>query len=196
MIRKRISRFFRDTGGTVTIEAVIIIPLLGWWFLASYVYFDAFNQRNVNLKAAYALSDLLSREMNPVDASYMEGLDDVFRYMTKSSDGDSYIRVSVLQCHANCGAEDSGRMLFADWSYATGSIDGYSTEQNDNGNLESRLGDRIPFIPVGDRVIVVETYMNYESPFVGGMSDRIFDNFVVTRPRFVPKLEWDDGATS
>ncbi|WP_369022826.1 TadE/TadG family type IV pilus assembly protein [Rhodovulum iodosum] len=191
-----LSRFSRDTKGSVTVEAVIILPLLVWWFVASYAYFDAFNERNVNLKAAYALSDLLSREMGTVDADYMEGLDDVFQYMTGSSDGDSYIRVSLLRCSANCGADDTGRVLFADWSYATGAIEGYSTDTNDSDNLESRVGDQIPIMPAGDRVIVVETFMDYESPFTGGLSDRVYDNFIVTRPRFVPKLDWDDGGTS
>lgn len=196
MLRNRLSRFLRDTRGSMTVEAVIILPLLGWWLLASYVYYDAFNMRNVNLKAAYALSDMLSRERETVNANYIEGLDDVFQYMTQSADGDSYIRVSVIYCNANCGANDDGRVLFADWSYATGTLAGYSTETNDSGNLESRIGEQIPIMAAGDRVVVVETYMLYKAPFVGGLSDRIYENFVVTRLRFVPQLNWDDGSTS
>ena len=48
--------------------------------------------------------------------------------------------------------------------------------------------NRIPEMADGDRVIIVETEVSYHPAFDVGMNDEVLKQFVVTRPRFIPKL--------
>ena len=52
----------------------------------------------------------------------------------------------------------------------------------------------IPWIASGERVIIVETAIEYEPPFsqnLTGIGERNFIDIVMTRPRFAPQLCWD-----
>jgi hypothetical protein len=57
---------FRDeTRGSIPIEALLAFTFLAWWYVASFQFFDALRQKSINLKAAYTLGDLISRETGP-----------------------------------------------------------------------------------------------------------------------------------
>ena len=72
ILRQAGKRFCTSERGTAPVEAVIVTPLLFWWYLASYQYFDAFREKNASQKAAYAISDLISRETEEIDTAYIE----------------------------------------------------------------------------------------------------------------------------
>ena len=46
LIRRRLARFSSDQTGSTTVEAVLILPLLLWAYVAMFVYFDAFKIQN------------------------------------------------------------------------------------------------------------------------------------------------------
>lgn len=184
---------FRDeTRGSIPIEALLAFTFLAWWYVASFQFFDALRQKSINLKAAYTLGDLISRETGPdpadpakvaVDAAYMNGLNKVFDYLT-TSNRPTWIRVSSVYWDAT---ENKNRI---NWSYATDE----HPAQNDM-TLQDKAG-RIPTMPVGDTVILVETFMAYEPIFNVGLAARWYDTVIVTRPRFASCIPWDHDNCS
>lgn len=177
-LRTAIARFRRDERGWMTAEAVLILPVLVWWYLGSLVFFDAYDARSINLKASYTISDLFSRNLDgQIDANEIEAMSDLFDYLTAGHGTDGALRVSLLHCSKDCG--EAGRELTLDWSYGTNGKDPLT------GADLLIYDDVIPLMALGDRVFVVETFTRYQPPFNVGLSEDSYSNVVVTRPRFV-----------
>lgn len=185
-IRARLSAFRDDARGSLSVEAALVLPLLCWFYVASFVWFDAFKAQNVNLKASYTLADMLSRETDPITESYLKGMNKVYDYLTTSRH-PTYIRVTTVKCTDNCDTE--ARTLELGWSYATN-----GRSPHTNGTLAG-FADRIPLMPKGDTVVLVETFMAYEPLFNAGLPARGFENYIITRPRFAPQLLYAGAGT-
>lgn len=173
-LRRQIRRFARDTRGQLSIEAALMFPLLVWVYIATFTFFETYRADSTNVKAAYAVSDMLSRQTDPVGQVQIDGMRDVFRYMTLAKQ-TPWIRVSVV------GFDGNTDQFVLKWSNAS------------TGHQPALLEDLVPHIPAmtpGDSVIVVETYMPYTPEFKVGLSSFTFRNIVVTRPRFAPQLLW------
>ncbi|GAA0298633.1 TadE/TadG family type IV pilus assembly protein [Rhodovulum strictum] len=185
-------RFARDTQGNMVIELLLMLPFFLWAILGIITYFYGFHMKTINLKGAYTVSDLLSREMEgPVTPAYIEGLDNVFNYITNTADDLGRLRVTLVTCTQNCGVNDTGRVLEIDWSYGTGGLNPMTTD-----DLNTTFEPNIPIMPSNERAILVETQLLYRPPVTSiwfGVETMQMDSFVVTRPRFVPKLEWSGG---
>lgn len=172
-------KFLAETRGAVAMEALIITPILAWAFVGSFVFFDAFRTYATSLKATYAVADVLSRELDWIYGSDIEGFAEIFQHITRNTSGSS-MRVSQV-------AYD-GTNLSIDWSYPTGGET--RLRDSDVGDI----ADQIPIMASGERVILVETFVPYR-PFINvGIDDFEFTNFTVTRPRFTGQLQFDDGT--
>ncbi len=180
VLRARIARFARDLRGSLSMETVLVFPLLMWAYIAMFIYFDAFRVQSTNLKAAYAVSDLLSREA-VVNQDYIDGMNDVFDYLIASSD-PTWLRVTVVKWDEN---DDEYKV---EWSHTTKGKPVHTDATINSPDVVSK----IPVLPVGDKVIVVETHMTYEPIFNVGLGQLSLDNFIVTRPRKGPQLQWSD----
>ncbi|RME15903.1 MAG: pilus assembly protein [Alphaproteobacteria bacterium] len=182
-------RFARDESASLSVEAAIIAPLLLWTFLATYTYFDVFRYKSLALKGNYAISDLLSRETSTINDDDITGIKNVYRYLTQSN-MQSWVRVTVVHCAENCATlNDPGtdRTLEVDWSASSEA--GQDVWTNDT--IMDQFNDIVPSIASGERVIIVETRMQYEPPFAAeltGIDTTEFYDVVVTRPRFAPQL--------
>ncbi len=97
---QRLRLFRADTEGSGTVEAVIVLPMLLWWFITSFQFFEAFKERNVNIKAAFTLADTITRQNTDVDMTFINGLDAAFAYLT-TSDEQSWIRVTSIKKDLN-----------------------------------------------------------------------------------------------
>ena len=175
-------RFARDQSGSLSIEAVLVLPMLAWVLLACFSYFDGLRQANVNIKAAHTISDMLSRETAQVDAGYMTGLNKVLDFLVYSPNPTA-LRVTVARY------DDEARGFDLRWSHSTGRYPAVTA-----AGL-SRMGDRIPMTADGAEVILVETWMDYHAPFVFGLGDQEIYNFVVTSSRFAPELKGPGAGT-
>ena len=175
---RRLRKFRNDDRGTVAIEAVIALPILFWAFLTSFVFFDAYRQSSINLKAAYMVGDMLSRETNAVDNDYLDGMKSLFDYLTKAST-ESRLRITVLQWDA----ED--QEYTRDWSKTKGA----GISELSNADLQS-MHTKLPVMSDNERLILVETWAQYTPPFKIGLAERDMYNFVFTSPRFAPLLRW------
>lgn len=198
-LRRAVTRFARDEDASLSVEMILILPLLIWGFLTVYTIFDVFRARNLALKGNYAVSDLLSRETASIDTTYLNGVKEVFTYLTQGGD-TTWVRVTQVYCTAECG-DNALRELKVDWSRAT---DGQDTYDNTDG--AGVLNETVPLLAYGERAIVVETSVDYTPPFIppmlktvardgydhgwGFMKRNTFIDTVITEPRFGPQLCW------
>ena len=174
------AEFLRREDGSVAIETVILLPMLFWAYLSMFSIFDAFRQYSINQKAAFTISDMISRETLPIDNAYLDGAQDLLDYMTRSR-GDVSLRVSVVTFDAN-------RDIYKrDWSQTRG-----TAQPLTNNDVRDWHG-KLPVLAHNDRLVLVETWTDYDPPFNTGLEDRVIRNFVFTRPRYAPRVLWDPG---
>ena len=131
-------------------------------------------------KAAYTISDMISRETLPIDGAYLDGAHTLFDALTRTPQ-DSSIRVSILQY------DGQNNRMKLDWSKTRGS----------SAALEEQSirawTDRLPKLVNGERIIIVETAASYDPPFNTGLEQREIKNFIFTRPRYAPQILWTDA---
>ncbi|RYG93165.1 pilus assembly protein [Loktanella sp. IMCC34160] len=172
-------RFRRDDQGSIAVEAILVFPVLFWAVLATFVYFDAFRSQSNNLKAAFTISDALSRESGYVTPEYLTSLHRLQEALT-SSNHDSRIRVTVIRYDEGADAYN------VVWSQQQGGANPLTT-----ATLLS-MRDRLPVMPDNEILILYENWIAYEPIFSIGLDAFTFQNMVFTRPRFTPdQLCWN-----
>lgn len=174
-LKQKMLHFLKETQASMSVEAVLVFPLLWTVLLASWVFFDAYRAKNINIKAAYTVSDLLSREIDVIDADYLEGLNDILSYLVGKDDG-TWLRVTVLSYDED---EDDLELI---WSEATGTSNGYTSANYDG------IKDQIPVMADGDTAIVLETSSDWTPLVDVGLTSQTYANLVVVSPRFAPQL--------
>ncbi|MDJ1007959.1 MAG: hypothetical protein QNJ13_09065 [Paracoccaceae bacterium] len=175
-LKRACASYARRTEGGLSVEAILMFPMLAWAYMGMYFFFDAYRQQNINLKAAYTVSDMLSREVDVIYWKDIEGLNRVLDFLTASAN-PTQIRVSVVYFDA-----DTDRHMLV-WSRGTrGKLDLTQNQINDS------YSDQIPIMADSDTAILVETWAYYEPTVNIGLSDVTFDNMIVTSPRFAPQL--------
>ncbi|MCE6960555.1 pilus assembly protein [Cereibacter sphaeroides] len=179
--------FADDRSGTALSEFVIVLPILLWAWLGMYTFWDAYATMNRVQKAAFTVSDALSRSSGVVDGAYLEGIDDLMGHLIG---GNRERRTRITSIGWN-PTENDYRVM---WSY---SPDGAMTALN-TGTID-QIRARLPILTDLETIVVVETNVDYSPPFalitIGsleiGLNDRTFSELVVTRPRFVVKVCFD-----
>lgn len=183
---RSIRRFASAERASMAVEGVIVLPLLLFAYGGMFVFWDAFKTQNIAQKAAYTVSDMISREITSIDQNYFDGLHSMLDYLTYRKH-DSKLRVTVVRNVLPEGADEPELIL--SWSQASPGwmpIDDIATIENS-----------VPPIAIGDELIIVETSMDYK-PLLTlgeglGIGDQELYHFIGTRPRFAPQIKWDDG---
>ncbi|WP_108483403.1 TadE/TadG family type IV pilus assembly protein [Oceaniglobus ichthyenteri] len=183
-IQKKLRLFTGDENGSYAIETALIVPMLLWGMLATYTFVDGYRMQALNLRATYTISDLLTRQWNPVDQDFMTGLGRYHEFLTNDSH-DTKMRITVVYYLSDT---DEHKLV---WSYSNDA----SKPKTTKANLK-QLKDAIPVLANADTAIIVETWMDYKPPFAIGLSETEFANRVITSPRFVPQLLWTGSTTS
>jgi len=174
------SRFASDQSGNVAIEATIILPIMFWAYLSMFSIFDAYRQYTVSQKAAYTISDLISRQTTPIDDAFMDSSRALFEMLTRSIDEPS-MRLTIVKYN------EADNSYTVQWSEVRGSFGALVDENIENWH------DRLPVMPDQENVIVLETQSQYDPPFDTGLENRTIKNFVFTRPRYAPQVLWQNG---
>ena len=65
-LRLRTLDWARDSRGSMPVEGVIASTWLIWWYIASFQFFDAYRQKNINLKAEWYGVEQKGRKINNV----------------------------------------------------------------------------------------------------------------------------------
>jgi len=191
-ILRPLTRYFGDESASVTVEAVMILPILLWGYFGLFILYDGYRALGSNFRAGHTISDMLSRETNAINAAYIEGLNDIQDILTQSPHR-TVLRVTVASyadSNSN-GIIDAGEHSL-EWSYSTAGQDAIV-----NANFETAIVPYLPPMQNGGQLIVVETWMAHE-PFLNitMLSNSevfgafYFESLVTTRPRFAGQLVW------
>ena len=176
------NRFASNEEGSLSVEAVFALPMLVWAITATFVFWDAFKTMNVSQKATYTVADMLSREVDPIDADYMTSMHEIYDFLAGES-GDNAIRVSVVTFTTNTTTNTDELQLV--WSEGV-NILGYADL--------AVIQDRLPSMALGEQVIVVESEQEWAPAFAVGLASYRFREVALARPRFAPQMCWDDGS--
>ncbi len=177
-----VARFARDTRGAVSVETVVMLPVLIATLMAMAVMWDAFRSRNAAAKAAATISDAISRETAPIDADYIARMDALHGFLAGAR-GETSLRVSVV---ANALAADGTEgELQLRWSAVS---DASMSPVRDVADIAGH----IPAIAIGDQIIVVESRTDWTPVAQDLIAPQSFEEVTVSRPRFIPQVLWAD----
>lgn len=169
-------RFVTLESGTITVEFVLVLPLLIWAYLALFVYWDAYRTINLAQKASYTVSDYISRERSSLTAAEIVGMENTFKFMTQT---DSGVKMRITSIYYNT----TNKRFEVYWSRSPNSTMAELTTTT----LQS-FTDEIPAMADGDSAIIVETDLDYTPAFGIALMPDDFSNFIVTRPRFLTRI--------
>lgn len=167
-IRRALARFRRDEGGSVTVEALLILLPLAWVYVGCLVFFQAFHAESVTVKAAYTISDALSRERGDITPEFMDSLYALQGFLV-GADAPRRLRVTVF--HRNGDDYD------VCWSEPRG-----GGAKHTDATLTA-LSDRIPLMADGDSAILTETWVDHSPAFESIIDAFTHEDVVVTRIR-------------
>ncbi len=176
-------RFLRREDGLITIESMMILPLLLWSVFASYTYFDSYRQSTLNIKAAYAVADIISRERGALNENYIDTMHELMETMV-STRAPVSMRVSYLIY------DEDTELHNVEWSCIRGET---YKKQWTSADI-AQIKDYLPDMPDNGSMIVVETNNTYRAPFNIGFDFDNFSmgNFVFTHPRVFDNIRNDD----
>lgn len=173
--RRKLRLFAKDEKGSVAIETMIVVPLLLWAYIAMFTIYDTYRQYTTQQKAAYTISDLVSRQATPLDDAFMTGIHALFENLARGV-GEAGLRVTVAKYDL------VNQEYEVVWSRVRGGM--ISLQSEDIANW----GNRLPVMPQDDQIIIVETTTEFEPVFNIGLADQTINNFVFTRPRYAKQL--------
>ncbi|MEM1075257.1 MAG: hypothetical protein AAF665_15510 [Pseudomonadota bacterium] len=179
VLKQRMSRFCGKDDGVVAIEAVIILPIIIWAYLAMFTIFDTYRQYTTQQKAVYTISDLISRQSTPLDSSFVDGMYSLFLNLSLTREQPG-MRVTVAKYDLIL---EEYQVI---WSRTRGGMIGLQSA--DVANWSNRL----PVMPQDDQIIIVETTASFQPAFSIGLGEQTINNFVFTRPRYATQVCYDD----
>lgn len=176
-LKARLRTFRDDERGSMVVEGVLALPMMFWVLITFYVFWDAYRNINVIQKATYSIADVISRRQAAVDEEYLNGLNRVMDYLLDPGQTAdmrfSSVRFNGIQ-----------RQFEVEWSYSPG-----GTMTPLTSGVANELASRLPIMADGDTVIVVETSVDFKPAFnIAIIGDRTVEEFIVTRPRLVPRV--------
>lgn len=175
-ILKAFKRKLGDERGSISVEAILMFPMLAWAFMAMFVFFEGLRESNINLKATYTVSDLLSRETDLINDQYLDGMNAVYAWLSRSA-LPVQMRVTVVRY-------DEANLNHVNvWSRGINGRSDLTQEQ-----AEELLTPHIPIMADASTAIVVETWALYDPVIDMGLTDTEIYNIVVTAPRFTEQL--------
>jgi hypothetical protein len=194
--RSNLRAFGRDESGVMLAEFLILIPILIWGFIALIVYWDLFRTINVNQKAAYSISDLLSRQEVVTEQFATTGLFEVLKFLVPNAQ-EPRLRITSFEfdertpeANINTWGDDKYKLL---WSRTTGTTvrpDGFKPVDLVEKDLEGMNLTIIPMMDDGKGAILVETWVDYTPRFdIGvlnaapGLGRQTFSETIVTFAR-------------
>lgn len=175
-LRKAFKRNLRSEKGSISVEAILMFPMLAWAFMAMFVFFEGLRESNINLKATYTVSDLLSRETDLINDDYLNGMNAVYAWLSRATTPVE-MRVTVIRY------DQSNLNHINVWSRGVNGRADLTQEQ-----VNELLTPHVPIMADAATAIVVETWAMYDPIIDMGLTDTEIYNVVVTAPRFTEQL--------
>ena len=143
----------------MSIELVLVVPLLVWALLSTFVYFDVFRVEANSNRASLTLAEMFSRETTPITSEFLNSAREVLRTLTFEESSPDY-RVTVYRYRPS---DDSYLRV---WSRHRG-LD-QTLRNEDLALLQSE--NKLPKMNSIDHAILIETRIEYDAPFSIGLS--------------------------
>ncbi len=186
-IRRAIWRFRVQEAASVSVEVVLMAPIMVWAFLSTLQFFDAYRAELISTKGALTIADMFSRETGYIDDTYMDGTLSLLKYLTLAESSPD-MRVTLFYY------TKTGKKYNAAWSEVRGSVEILETADFPT------MKDRLPVLSDGERAILVETWTDYQPKYGDGIGymrgtglDPIrFSTSVVISPRFATTVCWNN----
>jgi len=176
-------KFRRDEDGTMTMEFVIVAPLLFIVVIAGFEFFDAFKSYSRAAKVTYTIADNLSRREKINEAKVTE-LHALMNALLPWMNGDKTLTITSITFD-----EDDGYVC--DWSKHSdrNMTMNFNLALNSSALQTSMFTDILPSIAIGDSIILVETIIPHRTLFsMFGLRDIEWENQIAIRPRFNSRL--------
>lgn len=180
LIYARLRGFAEDTRASISMEAMIAAPFVLWALGFSFTYFESLRAHAVAEKTAYTLSDMISRETQPLNAAYLTNARQIYMDLSGLNPGETALRVTMLRWNKK------SKKFLVDWSQRRGEI---PRLRNRDVTEYDKL---LPNLVNNERVILVETASDFSPSLKVGFKSRVIETFVFTRPRFAPQIVWDN----
>jgi len=205
-----IARLWDSSEGAVSVETIIILPMLLWALASTVVFYDGFRTRYHAQMAAQTVADIMSRETDLFTEDYVDGMNSVFDYLV-----DARIPTRIRVSSVIWDSENERNRL--QWSYGTRDLSALperTFELLETGDLETLtalfgtetgfsfaaaasqmpvedFAQRIPPVLPGEALLVVESFALW-TPFASvGVGQLRFTPVVVVRPRFAPWINFE-----
>lgn len=176
-LRRALRRFASRNSGSMTVEALFIVPVMAMGMSGFFAFWDAYKTQNVVQKAAYAVSDMLSREMIPATPAFLNGLEQTLEYLI---DGEARIRVTSIRRTSDGPLGLVGLDVL--WSYSPNNVMVPLTEAT-----LFEVEPDIPMMAVGSNMVIFEVSVPY-APVTEILDLDTIRETVAMRPRFLPTL--------
>lgn len=174
----RILRRFRgDTRGTLTVEAIFIIPIMMLGLTAFYAFWDVYRTQNVVQKSTYAVADMLSREMIPATPAFLDGLERTLEFLIQD---EARVRITSIRRISDGPTGVTGLTVL--WSYSPSN----AMAPLNNTSLVT-IERHIPMMAVGSNMVIFEVQVPY-TPVTDMLSMNTLTEVQAMRPRFLPTL--------
>ena len=186
-IMQRVWRFRAEEAATVTVEFLMMVPIMVWGFMSTMQFFDAYRAELISTKAALTIADMYSRETGLINGAYLNGTRKLLRHLTLAESNPDY-RVTVFYWR-----EDQNKYRIS-WSRNRGSHINHST-----ATLNAVAG-KLPILSDRERAILVETWTDYTPTYGNGIGYMVgsglepieFSTSVVISPRFATTVCWNN----
>lgn len=177
-------KYKSDNTGVMTMEFMVLLPILLMWFAGTFVFFDAFHKWMKSLKATYTISDLLSRQLS-IDDQYLFDLDRIFDKLSFSRDPDNtWFRVTHLRY--------AGGALQLIWSTETKDQTSFTNAPGQMDGL-AEIQQYIPTLVSGEYITLLQSYRPFNPLFDWvGLEGTTFTNTIAAPQRFTSELINDD----
>jgi Flp pilus assembly pilin Flp len=180
-LKAKFRSFLRDEDGVVLAETLLILPFLVWTLVALFVFWDVWRTINIGQKAAYSIADLLSRQEDPVDPTFIANMENVVEFLTPGAPQRAF-RVTSFEYDETA---DEYCLLF---SATTNPI--AAPEMTKPQIQQWRAEDKIPTLMDRESVFVVESWVSIAPQFDTGVLNigpsleaATYGEFIVTSPR-------------
>ena len=198
-----VKRFLRDDRGTVTVEFVLIFPLLALWLGASFIFFDAFKTTSQAAKAAYTIADIVSRQP-VIPAGYIDDLHTLQENLLPRSPNGKWLRLTSIEYVEDPDLDGDGepdakyhRVLWSRAKPLAVDSNGKSNEMTD-AEIPTEI---LPQMSPNDTVVLVENFVPYTSIPIPLLSELSFTglewrNRIPIRPRYTSQVAMNGPSYS
>lgn len=186
-IMSRVWRFRAEETAAVTVEFIMMVPIMVWGFMSTLQFFDAYRAELISSKAALTIADIYSRETGYIDGNYLNGTRSLLRHLTLAENNPDY-RVTLFYWRENRD------QYWVRWSRNRGD------QISLNHDALNLMAGKLPILSDGERAILIETWTDYTPKYGGGIGYMIgsglaplqFKTHVVISPRFSPTICWNN----